>query len=185
MSQKAKKNSHPTNHHQSSVTTKRIHQAIKETESHSNRKELGIHHSARISYSTGIKMALSSTDNQQRSRKRRALVSSYCCLVLAAIYQTSQLESCSAFSPLFTSASPKASAKSLATSIPKRTILSLAPKTPKKTKKESEEDKNKEEERRKWMSWLSTGKTRNAAEVRLREAEELGGVPRSDRYSAG
>ena len=130
-------------------------------------------------------MAMSSTNNQHRSRKRRALVSSYCCLVLAAIYQTSQLESCSAFSPLFTSASPKPSSKSLATNIPRRTILSMAPKTPKKVKKETKEDKNKEEERRQWMSWLSTGKTRNAAEVRLREAEELGGVARSDRYSSG
>ena len=61
----------------------------------------------------------------------------------------------------------------------------MAPKTPKKVKKETKTDKKKEEERTKWMSWLSTGKTRNAAEVRLREAEELGGVARSDRYSAG
>jgi len=57
--------------------------------------------------------------------------------------------------------------------------------------KNSKKGKNKEEDHRRWMSWLSSGslskisKTRHADEVRMREAEELGGVPRSDRYSSG
>ncbi len=56
----------------------------------------------------------------------------------------------------------------------------------KKEKKSKKGKKNKEEDHRRWMSWLSSGTTtRHADEVRMREAEELGGVARSDRYSAG
>jgi hypothetical protein len=56
------------------------------------------------------------------------------------------------------------------------------------TKDKKEKGKNKEEDHRRWLSWMSSGtlslKSRHADEVRMREAEELGGVPRSDRYSA-
>lgn len=126
-------------------------------------------------------MAVTSTMNANRSRRRLAILSSYFCLALIAVHQTSRMQSCSAFSPLFT-ASSKPASKSLATG-PARTILSMAPKTSKKSKK----GKNKEEERTRWLSWMSSGtlsKTRHADELLMREAEELGGVARSDRYSS-
>lgn len=62
----------------------------------------------------------------------------------------------------------------------------MAPKN-KKSKKDKK-GKIKEEDRRRWLSWMTTGtlsKTRHADEIRMREAEELGGVARSDRYSSG
>lgn len=39
-----------------------------------------------------------------------------------------------------------------------------------------------------WVGWMRTGSrgpSRGVSEVKLREAVELGGVPRSDRYSSG
>lgn len=62
--------------------------------------------------------------------------------------------------------------------------------------KEKKKSKNKtrdieyrvNEDRSRWLSWMTRGtkitKTRNVDEIRMREAEELGGVPRSDRYSS-
>ena len=35
-----------------------------------------------------------------------------------------------------------------------------------------------------WLSWMTRGRKRGVSDVRMREAEELGGVPRSDRYSS-
>jgi predicted membrane chloride channel (bestrophin family) len=35
-----------------------------------------------------------------------------------------------------------------------------------------------------WMRWMMGGKPRNTSEIKLREAEELGGVARQDRYSS-
>lgn len=56
----------------------------------------------------------------------------------------------------------------------------------KKRKSKTEQLLDKEEEdRSKWLSWMSRGTvSKNADEVRMREAEELGGVARSDRYSS-
>jgi len=35
-----------------------------------------------------------------------------------------------------------------------------------------------------WMSWMRAGKPRGVEEIKMREAMELGGLPRSDRYSS-
>jgi len=35
-----------------------------------------------------------------------------------------------------------------------------------------------------WLRWMSGGKPRDSGDMKLREAEELGGVPRNDRYSS-
>lgn len=35
-----------------------------------------------------------------------------------------------------------------------------------------------------WLSWMISGRRSSVSDVRLREAEELGGIPRSDRYSS-
>lgn len=44
--------------------------------------------------------------------------------------------------------------------------------------------KENEEMARSWLRWLAGGNPRGAEEVKMREAAELGGVPRSDRYSS-
>ena len=41
-----------------------------------------------------------------------------------------------------------------------------------------------EDERTRWLQWMTGGRPRGTSRVILREAEELGGVPRSDRYSS-
>lgn len=46
---------------------------------------------------------------------------------------------------------------------------------------EEEED---EDERTRWLQWMTGGRPRGTSKVILREAAELGGVPRSDRYSS-
>ena len=38
--------------------------------------------------------------------------------------------------------------------------------------------------RARWIGWMRAGTPRGADEVKMREASELGGVPRSDRYSS-
>ena len=38
--------------------------------------------------------------------------------------------------------------------------------------------------RQSWLRWMRAGTPRGSAEVKMREAWELGGVPRSDRYSS-
>ena len=38
--------------------------------------------------------------------------------------------------------------------------------------------------RARWIGWMQAGTPRGADEVKMREASELGGVPRSDRYSS-
>lgn len=35
-----------------------------------------------------------------------------------------------------------------------------------------------------WTAWMTRGRKRGVSDVRMRDPEELGGVPRSDRYSA-
>ena len=35
-----------------------------------------------------------------------------------------------------------------------------------------------------WLSWMKRGRKYGTSEIKMREAEELGGVPRSDRYSS-
>lgn len=35
-----------------------------------------------------------------------------------------------------------------------------------------------------WLSWMARGQKKGVSDVKMREAEELGGVPRSDRYSS-
>lgn len=35
-----------------------------------------------------------------------------------------------------------------------------------------------------WVSWMARGKKSGTSELKMREPEELGGVPRSDRYSS-
>jgi hypothetical protein len=45
---------------------------------------------------------------------------------------------------------------------------------------EDDEDGNSS----RWLGFLSKGKKKGVSDVKLREAEELGGVPRSDRYSS-
>eukprot|EP00531_Pseudo-nitzschia_arenysensis_P001559 CAMPEP_0116133552 /NCGR_PEP_ID=MMETSP0329-20121206/10168_1 /TAXON_ID=697910 /ORGANISM="Pseudo-nitzschia arenysensis, Strain B593" /LENGTH=558 /DNA_ID=CAMNT_0003628193 /DNA_START=111 /DNA_END=1787 /DNA_ORIENTATION=- len=123
-------------------------------------------------------MAIISTNSANRLRNRRRV---------SSVYQSSQIPSCEAFSPLFTASNPSKNLVKVSKTLssgPPRTILSMAPKKSKKNKK----GKNKEEDHRRWLSWMTTGtlsKTRHADEVRLREAEELGGVARCDRYSAG
>ena len=159
------------------------------------------HHSKQLTQptqtSTVIKMAITTTNDTKRSRNRKradrtsaalrlGLISTYYCLALTSVYQSSQIQTCAAFSPLFTASTKPstniASVSKTLSSASARTILSMAP----KGKKEKKGKKKKEEDHRRWMSWLSSGTTsRHADEVRMREAEELGGVARSDRYSAG
>lgn len=45
-------------------------------------------------------------------------------------------------------------------------------------------DDDGEEDRKKWLVWLVGGKPRGSSDIKMREAEDLGGVPRSDRYSS-
>lgn len=35
-----------------------------------------------------------------------------------------------------------------------------------------------------WIGWMRAGKPRGVDEIKMREAIQLGGVPRSDRYSS-
>lgn len=49
---------------------------------------------------------------------------------------------------------------------------------------DSKEETQQEDERARWLQWMMGGKPRGTSKVILREAEELGGVPRSDRYSS-
>uniref|UniRef100_A0A7S0UL36 Bestrophin homolog n=1 Tax=Pseudo-nitzschia delicatissima TaxID=44447 RepID=A0A7S0UL36_9STRA len=142
-------------------------------------------------------MAITTTNDTKRSRNRKradrtsaalrlGLISTYYCLALTSVYQSSQIQTCAAFSPLFTASTKPstniASVSKTLSSASARAISSMAP----KGKKEKKGKKKKEEDHRRWMSWLSSGTTsRHADEVRMREAEELGGVARSDRYSAG
>lgn len=44
--------------------------------------------------------------------------------------------------------------------------------------------KDVDHEKASWMSWMISGQPRGVAEVKMREALELGGVPRNDRYSS-
>ena len=44
--------------------------------------------------------------------------------------------------------------------------------------------RNDDNQKDSWVGWLVTGKPRNTSKVYMREAVELGGVPRSDRYSS-
>ena len=109
----------------------------------------------------------------------------YCCLVLMVFHLTTQSRPCLAFSTLFTASSTPTTRISSGAA-KKQYLLSMSANKVTKSKK-SKKVKNKEEDRRRWYSWMSSGslsKTRHADEVRMREAEELGGVPRSDRYSS-
>jgi predicted membrane chloride channel (bestrophin family) len=48
--------------------------------------------------------------------------------------------------------------------------------------KSDEDDGEADEETSSWLSWMRGGKPRGTNQIRMREAAELGGVPRSDRY---
>lgn len=151
------------------------------------------HHSRKIpptAYSTVAIMAITNTNKTKRSRRcRRAdrsnkLSALQLAIVLMAFHQSTQILSCSAFSPLFTASSSPATRSAKKQYAFSGLSMPVNKKTEKKSKKKS---KNKDEETSRWMSWLSKGslsKSRHADEVRMREAEELGGVPRSDRYSS-
>ena len=58
----------------------------------------------------------------------------------------------------------------------------------KKKKGSSGSGEEDEAERSRWVAWMTRGtkssKPRHFDEVKMREAEELGGVPRTDRYSS-
>jgi hypothetical protein len=147
--------------------------------------------------SSATTMAIATTNNAKRScRPRRADRNknpiAFCCLVLMMVHHTTQIHSCSAFSPLFTASS--SSAKSITTrSATKQykfngAVASILSMSAKKKGTKIMKGKKKEEDHRRWLSWMSSGtlasKSRHADDVRMREAEELGGVPRCDRYSA-
>jgi len=44
--------------------------------------------------------------------------------------------------------------------------------------------KDAAEKKSSWLGWMSGGKPRGTSDMKLREAEELGGIPRNDRYSS-
>lgn len=44
--------------------------------------------------------------------------------------------------------------------------------------------KSSDPARARWMSWMRAGTPRGVEDIKMREARELGGVPRSDRYSS-
>ncbi len=48
----------------------------------------------------------------------------------------------------------------------------------------SSEKELRQREASRWLSWLKFGNRRQVGDIRMREAEELGGIPRSDRYSS-
>jgi hypothetical protein len=51
--------------------------------------------------------------------------------------------------------------------------------------KEEEGDNGEDDESAGWLSWMVRGRvSRGTADLLMREAEELGGLPRSDRYSS-
>jgi hypothetical protein len=51
--------------------------------------------------------------------------------------------------------------------------------------KEEEGDNEEDDESAGWLSWMVRGRvSRGTADLLMREAEELGGLPRSDRYSS-
>ena len=121
----------------------------------------------------------SSQVDRRKNRKtlRMIIFLSHCSLLLMIYLHIKNIPSCSAFSPLFTTSSTPS--KTIATAVAKKQQFSL--------KKRMKKSKNKEEDHRRWMSWMSSGsllKTRHADEVRMREAEELGGVARSERYAS-
>jgi len=55
-------------------------------------------------------------------------------------------------------------------------------------KKKGGSGQDDEAERSRWVAWMTRGtkssRPRHSDEVKMREAEELGGVPRTDRYSS-
>ncbi|CAB9524292.1 UPF0187 protein [Seminavis robusta] len=62
------------------------------------------------------------------------------------------------------------------------------PRLPKTIKIKKRDDKDRDDGdsvKSRWLGWMSSGRrSRGVAEVKMREAMELGGVPRSDRYSS-
>jgi hypothetical protein len=50
--------------------------------------------------------------------------------------------------------------------------------------REQDSDSESESDDAGWLSWMTRGKSKGVSEVKMREAAELGGVPRSDRYSS-
>eukprot|EP00537_Pseudo-nitzschia_pungens_P005029 CAMPEP_0172366580 /NCGR_PEP_ID=MMETSP1060-20121228/16151_1 /TAXON_ID=37318 /ORGANISM="Pseudo-nitzschia pungens, Strain cf. cingulata" /LENGTH=603 /DNA_ID=CAMNT_0013090505 /DNA_START=193 /DNA_END=2004 /DNA_ORIENTATION=+ len=127
---------------------------------------------------------------------RMAMWASYYCILFIAVHNQIQDKSCSAFSPLFTTSSTSSNHLSIRKIVARvagssnnqytndgiaglQSSISL--------KKKSKKEKLREEDHSRWMSWMSRGshtRSRHADEVRMREAEELGGVARSDRYSS-
>lgn len=46
------------------------------------------------------------------------------------------------------------------------------------------EDEGDDDQASGWLSWMAQGRRKGVSEVKMRDPEELGGVPRSDRYSS-
>lgn len=46
------------------------------------------------------------------------------------------------------------------------------------------EDEGDDDQSSGWLSWMAQGRRKGVSEVKMRDPEELGGVPRSDRYSS-
>eukprot|EP00536_Pseudo-nitzschia_multiseries_P014940 jgi/Psemu1/291731/fgenesh1_pg.793_\ len=96
---------------------------------------------------------------------------------------------CSAFSPLFTTSSTSSNHLNMRKVVARvaGTTNVAGMKSSASLKKKSKKEAKRAEDHSRWLSWMSRGslnRSRHADEVRMREAEELGGVARSDRYSS-
>ena len=49
---------------------------------------------------------------------------------------------------------------------------------------DDDDDDGEDEEESGWLTWMVSGRKRGSAEIKMRDPEELGGVPRSERYSS-
>ena len=49
---------------------------------------------------------------------------------------------------------------------------------------DDDDDDGEEDEDSGWLTWMVSGRKRGSAEIKMRDPEELGGVPRSERYSS-
>ena len=117
----------------------------------------------------------SPVDRNMSTVLRMIMLLSRCCLLLMLLQHVQKIPSISAFSPLFTASSAPSK------SMKKQYSITMF------AKKKLKKSKNKAEDHSRWLSWMSSGslsKTRHADEVRMREAEELGGVARSERYAS-
>ena len=49
---------------------------------------------------------------------------------------------------------------------------------------DDDDDDGEDDEDSGWLTWMVSGRKRGSAEIKMRDPEELGGVPRSERYSS-